>query len=55
VAALKLVIETLHGNYPQDCLATDLKSAIDALSEISGESVSEEVIAQVFATFCIGK
>jgi len=55
VAALRLVIQTLHGNYPQDCLATDLKSAIDALSEISGESVSEEVIAQVFATFCIGK
>lgn len=54
-AALTLVLETLRANFPQDCLSTDLKSAVDALSEISGESVSEEVITQVFATFCIGK
>lgn len=53
--ALDLVQETQKGNYPQDCLATDLKSAIDALSEISGEIVSEEVITEVFANFCIGK
>ena len=53
--ALHLVETTLEAGYPQDCLATDLKTAVDALSEISGESVSEEVITQVFATFCIGK
>jgi tRNA modification GTPase len=53
--ALELVLQTLSQGLPQDCLATDLKTAVDALSEISGESVSEEVITQVFATFCIGK
>lgn len=55
MSALSLVEQTLTAGYPQDCLATDLKSAVDALSEISGESVTEEVITQVFATFCIGK
>lgn len=54
-AALRLVQQTVEAGYPQDCLATDLKTAVDALSEISGQSVSEEVITQVFATFCIGK
>jgi tRNA modification GTPase len=54
-AALRLVLSTVEAGYPQDCLATDLKTAVDALSEISGQSVSEEVITQVFATFCIGK
>ena len=54
-AALKLVLETLENGLPQDCLATDLKTALDCLSEISGEAVSEEVINQVFASFCIGK
>jgi tRNA modification GTPase len=54
-AALKLVHDTLLAGMPQDCLATDLKTAVDALSEISGDSVTEEVITQVFATFCIGK
>lgn len=54
-SALRLVEGTLAAGYPQDCLATDLKTAVDALSEISGESVSEEIIAEVFARFCIGK
>lgn len=40
---------------PQDCLATDLRQAVDALDEISGETVTEEVITEVFANFCIGK
>ncbi|MCC7530108.1 MAG: tRNA uridine-5-carboxymethylaminomethyl(34) synthesis GTPase MnmE [Candidatus Melainabacteria bacterium] len=53
--ALQLVKETLDTGLPQDCLATDLKLAVDRLSEVCGESVSEEVICQVFANFCIGK
>jgi len=53
--ALRLVKETLAEGLPQDCLATDLKLAVDRLSEVCGESVSEEVIGQVFANFCIGK
>lgn len=53
--ALGHVEETLESGLPQDCLATDLKTAIDCLSEVCGESVSEEVIHQVFANFCIGK
>lgn len=53
--ALEAVLTTLESGFPQDCLATDLKTAVDSLSEISGQSVSEEVISQVFASFCIGK
>ncbi|MGH9550702.1 MAG: hypothetical protein ACRD3W_15080, partial [Terriglobales bacterium] len=55
VQALKLVQETVTNGMPQDCLATDLKTAVDCLSEICGEAVSEEIITNVFATFCIGK
>jgi tRNA U34 5-carboxymethylaminomethyl modifying GTPase MnmE/TrmE len=55
ITALDLVAETLKNDMPQDCLATDLKSAIDNLSEVCGEVVSDEIIANVFATFCIGK
>lgn len=53
--SLVLVKEALALQLPQDCLSTDLKSAVDALSEICGEAVSEEVIHKVFANFCIGK
>jgi len=55
IASLNLVTKTVQEGLPQDCLATDLKGAIDHLSEICGEMVSEEVIASVFANFCIGK
>ncbi|MBY0358406.1 MAG: tRNA uridine-5-carboxymethylaminomethyl(34) synthesis GTPase MnmE [Candidatus Obscuribacterales bacterium] len=53
--SLLQVEDTLHKGMPQDCLASDLKIALDSLSEISGTAVSEEIITQVFATFCIGK
>lgn len=52
---LELALETVNLQMPQDCIAGDLKIAIDSLSEISGEAVSEEIITEVFATFCIGK
>lgn len=53
--SLAHVQETMTHGLPQDCLATDLKIAVDALSEMSGELVTEQMISQVFATFCIGK
>jgi tRNA modification GTPase len=53
--SLRLVRQTAEMHMPQDCLASDLKMAIDNLSEICGELVSEEVISSVFANFCIGK
>ena len=55
IEALGFVQRTIEANMPQDCLATDLKTAVDCLSEICGEAVSEEIITNVFATFCIGK
>ena len=55
IEALSLVQETMQARMPQDCLATDLKTTVDSLSEICGEAVSEEIITNVFANFCIGK
>ncbi len=55
IVALQLVKKTLESQMPHDCLATDLKTALDNLSEIAGMAVSEEVISSVFANFCIGK
>ena len=35
--------------------ATDTSAALDALGEITGETMSEQVISEVFARFCVGK
>lgn len=55
ISALEQVRETLSSGLPQDCLSVDLKASCDALSELSGQAVTEEVITKVFASFCIGK
>lgn len=38
-----------------DCVLTDLKEALFALGEITGKSVTEDVVNRVFEKFCLGK
>jgi len=39
----------------QDLLYIDLENLISALGEITGETVQDEIINEVFANFCVGK
>ena len=44
------------GNFiPSDILSIDLCDAIDALGEITGAVVSEDIVAEIFHNFCVGK
>ena len=38
-----------------DCIATDLRSALIALGEITGKSVDADVVDRIFSRFCVGK
>lgn len=38
-----------------ETLAGDLRSALDALSELTGDISPDDIIGRVFATFCVGK
>ena len=53
--SLSDAICSLQEHMPLDVCAVDLSAALDALGEITGETMNEQVIDQVFARFCVGK
>lgn len=48
-------LQALDANLPAECVLIDLYEALDYLGQITGESVSEQVLDRIFAEFCIGK
>ena len=47
--------ETIRRNIGIDFVSIDMRGALECLSELTGESVSEDVINEIFSKFCIGK
>ena len=53
--SLHAVLRGLELRISGDLLSRDLRDALDALSEITGEVDNEEVLGTIFGKFCIGK
>ena len=54
-SGLEYVLEGIKKKMPDDFLTIDLKEALDSLGEITGDSVNDEIINNIFSRFCIGK
>ena len=52
---IKNVLNSNNMNVPIDMLSIDLQNALQHLGEITGETVSEDVINGIFKKFCLGK
>ena len=47
--------ETIKNNMPIDIISTNLKEILEELGKITGETVTEDVINEIFSKFCLGK
>src|SRR6266566_2238505 len=52
---LQASLATLEQGLPLDFVSIDLRTAFDALGEVTGEAVSEDLLDRIFSEFCIGK
>ena len=48
-------LESLDLGNPGELIAMDVRIALDALSDIIGETTADDVLDKIFTTFCIGK
>ena len=52
---IKKCFETINYKMPIDIIAICLTDALKELEKITGETVSEEIIKEIFKKFCLGK
>ena len=53
--AIKRLEDGLMAGMPVDLVTIDLNIAIDSLGEITGATVSEDIVSSIFHNFCVGK
>jgi tRNA modification GTPase len=53
--SLGRVLAGLENGLPGDLLALDIRAALNALGEITGEVTSDDLLKNIFSRFCIGK
>ena len=52
---LQTATDTIESGMSEDFIVIDLRSAWEKLGEITGETVGEDIIDQIFKNFCLGK
>lgn len=53
--ALERAADALCMNMPADIASIDINLAMDALGEITGATVSDDIVTAIFHNFCVGK
>lgn len=53
--SIRRVLESIELGLPEDFYSIDLMGAYEALGEITGEAVGEDLVNEIFGRFCMGK
>lgn len=55
VKSLDALVCSTKDYAPLECLAMDMREALAALGQITGETTPDDILDQIFSRFCIGK
>ncbi len=53
--SLQAFRHNLRSGFPPELLALDIRSALSAFGEITGETTTDDLLDRIFSSFCIGK
>ena len=53
--SLEDAVAAAENRLPYDCMTIDVDRALTLMGEITGETVRDEIINEIFARFCVGK
>ncbi len=55
IHSLEKALEAVYADVPFDLVSIDVRSSLEEISSITGHSVQEDLINNIFTRFCIGK
>ena len=55
IMSLEKAEETLTMGMPVDVVAIYIKEILEELGKITGETVTDDIISEIFSKFCLGK
>lgn len=53
--SLRKVIDSIESGMPEDFYSIDLMDAYETLGSITGETIGEDLVNEIFSKFCMGK
>ncbi|MBU3876556.1 tRNA uridine-5-carboxymethylaminomethyl(34) synthesis GTPase MnmE [Faecalicatena sp. AGMB00832] len=53
--SLEKVLESIENQMPEDFFSIDLMDAYESLGSITGETIGEDLVNEIFSKFCMGK
>jgi tRNA modification GTPase len=55
INSLKMVVESIDSGMPEDFYSIDLMNSYEALGNIIGEAIADDLVNEIFSKFCMGK
>ena len=47
--------KSLEDGFPIDIISSDIKNILEELGKITGQTVTEDALNEIFSRFCLGK